>query len=72
MGIFLRVYRLCYKFGTALRQFLNNLIKIFFPGVEHKSGSKRTSSGIDSTKCAILLMIESVVNKNNFKIKLII
>jgi hypothetical protein len=24
---FLRVYRLCYKFGTALRQSLNNMVK---------------------------------------------
>jgi succinate dehydrogenase/fumarate reductase cytochrome b subunit len=28
---FLRVYLLCYKFGTALRQFLNNLVKILDP-----------------------------------------
>jgi hypothetical protein len=30
MGRILRVYSLCYKFGTALRRFLNIFIKWFY------------------------------------------
>ena len=66
MKIFLRVYWLCYKSGTALRRFSNNLVKCLH-WVLNPLAVKANFEEVDFTHCATLIALIAVVNKSGGK-----